>query len=59
MIEQPGDGLGEGKGFICHTCGQYHPELPMDVAVDEPYPDVIMNTGPSMEWRGFVGHEAR
>jgi hypothetical protein len=26
------------RGFICRTCGKYHPELPMDFAVDFPYP---------------------
>ncbi|MGH7140019.1 MAG: DUF2199 domain-containing protein [Pirellulales bacterium] len=26
------------KGFFCHTCGQFHPELPMDFGADAPAP---------------------
>jgi len=37
MSKRPGDGPAEGHGFICHTCGQYRPELPMDIGTDEPY----------------------
>ncbi len=25
-------------GFICHVCGQRHPELPMDFGADAPMP---------------------
>ena len=32
MSDQPGKDV----GFICRTCGQYHPELPMDLAAHEP-----------------------
>ena len=27
-----------GVGFICATCGKFHAELPMDFAVETPYP---------------------
>ena len=43
MSEQPDGGTWmKAMGFICHTCGQYHPELPMDFGVDEPYPYLMI-----------------
>ncbi len=27
----------EGTGFICKTCGEYHPELPMEFGFDVPF----------------------
>ena len=30
------------QGYVCGTCGQYHPELPMDFAVGIPYPYTVI-----------------
>lgn len=38
MTEQTDQGPEGGEGFICHTCGKYHPELPMDFGTDAPDP---------------------
>ena len=30
------------NGFICGTCGKFHAELPMDFAVETPYPYLVI-----------------
>ncbi len=37
MSEQPGDGPGEGKGVICHTCGQYQDVIGLAYAIMSDY----------------------
>ena len=32
----------KGEGFICGTCGKFHAELPMDFAVETPYPYLVI-----------------
>jgi hypothetical protein len=30
------------QGYVCGTCGKYHPELPMGFSSDAPYPYLII-----------------
>ncbi len=34
----------KGEGFTCGTCGKFHAELPMDFAVEIPYPYLVIPT---------------
>jgi len=36
MSDQSSGGNLAGEGFVCHTCGQNHPELPMSFGMDAP-----------------------